>query len=152
MDFTWDAMTVADTRVKQLRTHMGSWAPSAEALGETADTYERRFREAIANDLHMPGVVAIVNELDHAADVPDGEKYRLLATWDRVLGLDLEREATSGWQPTPEMRSLMAERDAARGKKDYATSDRLRDALAAMGLEVMDAPEGTSVRPRDPAR
>ena len=43
----------------------------------------------------------------------------------------------------------MAERDSARADKDYATSDRIRDELAAMGLEVMDTAEGTKVRPRD---
>jgi cysteinyl-tRNA synthetase len=45
------------------------------------------------------------------------------------------------------MRTLVAERDAARVAKDYATSDELRDRLQAMGLEVMDTPEGTKVRP-----
>ena len=80
--------------------------------------------------------------------MPDGEKYALLASWDAVLGLDLEREATSGWMPSDEMLALVAERDAAREAKDYAESDRLRDELAAMGLEVMDTPEGTRVRPR----
>ena len=36
-----------------------------------------------------------------------------------------------------------------REAKDYATGDRIRDELEAMGLEVMDTPEGTRVRPRD---
>jgi cysteinyl-tRNA synthetase len=110
--------------------------------------YERRFRETLANDVHMPGVVALVNELDHASDVSPGEKYRLLADWDAVLGLALEREAASGWEPTDQMRAKMHARDAARDQKDYATSDRIRDELAAMGLEVMDGPEGTTVRRR----
>ena len=46
----------------------------------------------------------------------------------------------------------MAERDAARAAKDFATSDRIRDELDAMGLEVMDTPEGTRVRPSEPDR
>ena len=32
----------------------------------------------------------------------------------------------------------MAERDAARAAKDFATADEMRDRLDAMGLEVMD--------------
>jgi cysteinyl-tRNA synthetase len=97
----------------------------------------------------MPGVVAIVNELDRDPNVPDGEKYALLVEWDHVLGLDLEREATSGWKPTAEMLALMAERDEARGAKDFAKADAIREKLEAMGLEVMDTPDGTRVRPRD---
>jgi cysteinyl-tRNA synthetase len=148
MDFTWDAMAAADQRVKQLRRHMQDWAPAAGDRGDAAKAYDARVREALANDLHMPGVVAIVNELDRDPNVPDGEKYALLAEWDHVLGLDVERDATSGWEPSPEMRAKMTERDDARAAKDYAKSDALRDELTAMGLEVMDTPQGTSVRPR----
>ena len=104
-------------------------------------------RAAFADDLGMPAAVVIVNELDHSADVPDAEKYALLASWDRVLGLDLEREARSTWEPTAEMWELMSRRDEARAGKDYAASDALRDQLGALGVEVMDTPEGTRVRP-----
>jgi cysteinyl-tRNA synthetase len=149
MDFSWDAMEAADQRVKQLRRHMAAWAPAADALGDAAKAFDARFRDALMNDLHMPGAVAVVNELDRSADVPPPEKYTMLRTWDRVLGLDLEREATAGWEPTEEMRRLMGERDAARETRDYATSDRIRDTLSSLGVEVMDTPEGTRVRPRD---
>jgi cysteinyl-tRNA synthetase len=146
MDFSWEAMETADHRVKQLRRRVAEWAPAAE-IGQAAKGFDARFREALANDLDMPAAVVVVNELASAADVPGGEKYALLASWDQVLGLDLEREAKAGWEPTEEMRSLMTERDAARAAKDYDRSDQIRDELAAMGLEVMDTAEGTRVRP-----
>jgi cysteinyl-tRNA synthetase len=149
MDFTWEAMQDADRRVKQLRRHMADWGPEGDALGDSAKDCDARFREAVAEDLDLPAAVRVVNQLDHSAAVPPGEKYALLASWDSVLGLDLEREATAGWQPTDDASRLVAERDAARAGKDFATSDRIRDELQAMGLEVMDTSEGTKVRPRD---
>jgi cysteinyl-tRNA synthetase len=148
MDFTWDAMDTADARVKQLRRRMAGWAPGAEELGPAARAFDVRFREAVASDLDMPSTVVVVNEVVGSHDVSDGEKYSLLASWDSVLGLDLEREATSGWAPSEEMLARVAARDAARARKDYAEGDRLRDELADMGLEVMDTPDGTKVRPR----
>ena len=72
----------------------------------------------------------------------------MLATWDAVLVLDLERDAREGFEPTQEMRDLIAERDAARAAKDFAKSDELRERLQELGLEVMDTAEGTSVRRR----
>jgi cysteinyl-tRNA synthetase len=149
MDFSWEAMDAADAKVKQLRRRMAEWAPAAEELGEQARAHDAAFREAVASDLDMPAAVVVVNEVAGASDVTDAEKYALLASWDSVLGLDLEREATSGWQPSDEVLRKVAERDAARARKDYAESDRLRDELAAAGLEVMDTPEGTRVRPHD---
>ena len=149
MDFTWDAMATADQRVRQLRHRMAEWAPAPEALDAAARTFDARFREALADDLAMPTAVVIVNELVSSKEVADGQKYALLASWDFVLGLDLEREATAGWEPTAEMSGLVTERDTARAAKDFATSDRIRDELVAMGLEVMDTAEGTKIRPRD---
>ncbi|MDP9329574.1 MAG: cysteine--tRNA ligase [Actinomycetota bacterium] len=150
MDFTWEAMEIADRRVKQLRRRMVEWAPAATSFGEASRDLDVRFRAAVADDLFLPGAVVIVNELVSRPDVPGGEKYALLATWDHVLGLDLEREVRSAWEPTEEMRALMAERDIARAAKDFARSDEIRDRLSDMGVEVMDTPEGTRVRPRDP--
>ncbi len=151
MDFSWEAMEDADRRVKQLRRHMADWGAGTGELSDAAMGFDARFREAVASDLDLPAAVVIVNELDHSPDVRAVEKYALMASWDHVLGLDIEREATSGWEPSPAMLELMSLRDDARAAKDYATSDRIRDELEALGLEVMDTPEGTRVRPRDAA-
>jgi cysteinyl-tRNA synthetase len=148
MDFTWDAMQDADRRVKQIRRRMAAWGPAATELGTAAKALDHRFRDAVATDLDMPSAVKVVNELVATDAVPDGEKVALLTTWDEVLGLDLQREAEESWEPTREMRDLMADRDLARDAKDYARSDELRERLAEMDLEVMDTNEGTKVRPR----
>ncbi|HEY6566295.1 MAG TPA: cysteine--tRNA ligase, partial [Actinomycetota bacterium] len=103
MDFTWDAMETADQRIKQLRRRMAGWGDPATDLGTNAAGFDARFREAVANDLHMPGAVAVVNELVSSPEVADAEKRALLRSWDQVLGLDLEREAREAWQPTEEM-------------------------------------------------
>ncbi|WP_374574095.1 cysteine--tRNA ligase [Phenylobacterium sp.] len=41
---------------------------------------------------------------------------------------------------------LIAERVAARGAKDWASADRIRDELTALGVEVMDGPSGATWR------
>ncbi|MBI3648225.1 MAG: cysteine--tRNA ligase [Actinobacteria bacterium] len=148
MDFTWEAMEDADRRVRQLRKRMAEWAPPAAELSAESRAFDRRFREAIADDLDLPTAVKVVGELVSSAAVPDGEKYALLASWDGVLGLDLERDAREAWEPTEEVLRLVTERDEARNEKEYARSDEIRDRLQGMGLEVMDTPAGTKVRPR----
>ena len=40
--------------------------------------------------------------------------------------------------------ALIADRAAARAAKDWAASDRARDALAAMGVAVKDGKDGTT--------
>jgi len=148
MDFSQDALRAADTAVKRLRQRMAGWGGPAEGLGQEAKAFDKRFREAVADDLDMPQAMVILNELASSRAVPDREKYSLVSSWDQVLGLDVERDARGGWQPSEEVAALVGERDAARANKDFATADQVRDRLQELGLEVMDTPEGTRVRPR----
>ena len=148
MDFSEDALRAADTAVKRLRQRMAEWGGPAERLSSVAKTFDERFRDAVGDDLDMPRALVILNELASSQAVPDPEKYSLVSSWDQVLGLDAERDARAGWQPSDEVAALVAERDTARASKDFATADRVRDRLQELGLEVMDTPEGTRVRPR----
>jgi cysteinyl-tRNA synthetase len=154
MDFSEGALRAADTAVKRLRHRMAEWGGPAESLGQAgsigqdAKTFDKRFREAVADDLDMPQALVVTNELVSSQAVPEGEKYRLLLSWDRVLGLDLGREARAGWEASEDVKTLVGERDAARAAKDFAQADALRQRLQEMGLEVMDTPGGTKVRPR----
>ncbi|MFN8232448.1 MAG: cysteine--tRNA ligase [Actinomycetota bacterium] len=116
MDFSWEAMEDADRRVRQLRRHVAEWGDATGRLGEAAGAFDGRFRDALGADLDLPSAVVVVNELDRSAEVPPGEKVELLRAWDRVLGLDLEREAREGWTPSDEMLELVGRRDRARAR------------------------------------
>jgi len=147
MEFSWDALEGQNRRLADLRRKMGSWTAGTEERSKAATALDERFRAAVADDLDLPRALVVLNETVGSA-VPDPEKYGLLASWDRILGLDLEHDAREGWEPTEEVLALVAERDAARAAKDFATSDAIRERLQAMGLEVMDSAEGTRVRPK----
>ncbi len=73
--------------------------------------------------------------------LPAAQKAELLRRWDQVLGLDLGGGAPEGDLPAGAAAVLEA-RDKARGAKDFKTSDRLRDELAAIGVTVTDTPTG----------
>ena len=45
-----------------------------------------------------------------------------------------------------EIERLIAARNAARKEKNFAEADRIRDELAAKGVQIEDGPQGTSWR------
>jgi cysteinyl-tRNA synthetase len=47
---------------------------------------------------------------------------------------------------TPEAQALVTKRDEAKASKDFATSDQIRNELIALGYEVVDTPEGTTLQ------
>src|SRR5919109_3102918 len=148
MDFSWEALEGADRTLTRIRQRMMDWAAvPRDGLTPEAKEIDRRFRDAVSDDLDMPRAVTVLNEAVSAADLPDGDKYALLALWDAVLGLNLERLAREGFEVPSDVQALLDERIAAREAKDFAKADEIRDRLTKMGWEVMDLPDGTSVRP-----
>ncbi len=151
MDFSWEALESAQTRLRRLRQRMADWsgAVRSDQLSSAAQELDRRFRDAVADDLDMPKAIEVLSEAV-SADVPDGDKYALLSSWDSVLGLDLERAVRDGQGGLPDdVQALVTQRDEARAARDFARSDQIRDQLTGMGYEVMDTVEGTRVRRRD---
>jgi cysteinyl-tRNA synthetase len=150
MDMSWGALEASQHRLRRLRQRMADWSRTAPAeLSPPAAELDRRFRDAVADDLDLPAAVEVLSQAV-SSRVDDGEKFALLSSWDSVLALDLTR-AVSGAaeQLPPEVEALVRERDEARAARDFASSDELRTRLTAMGYEVMDTAEGTKVRRRD---
>ena len=138
LNFSTDGLEGADRALRQLRERVAEWSNGAELDA----TWDGRFRAAIADDLDLPAVMALVAELGRSS-LPSRAKAALLKRWDSVLGLDLDRAA-------PELPAGAAElleaRDRARAAKDFALSDQLRDKLGRLGVTVIDTPAGQKVR------
>ncbi|HLZ95270.1 MAG TPA: cysteine--tRNA ligase [Candidatus Dormibacteraeota bacterium] len=138
LNFSTESLSGADHALNQLRRRVSEWMHGE--VGPAGD-YEARFRAALENDLDMPAAMALVAKLMRS-DVAPGAKARLLVGWDRVLGLNLAPDKTAAAALPEGAAGLLAERERARAAKDFATSDRLRDQLSAMGVSVTDTPAG----------
>ena len=108
-----------------------------EAACEVA---RRRVLDAMNDDIGMPQAVGILNSYD---------SYRLWTEFDAVLGLNIEARSRRAEEALPAaVVSLVEARNAARKAKDWAQSDALRNDLIALGYEVGDGPQGTTVKRR----
>lgn len=101
--------------------------------------------EALSDDLNTPQMIAALHGLRSAA-ASGGEKERgEFAASLRLLGFLTEsaaawkrrKQQASGIDPKAIDR-LIADRAAARARKDFKESDRIRDELAAMGVVIKD--------------
>lgn len=82
------------------------------------------------------------NETITQADLNKLEKAMILFIYD-VLGLHIITE-NSNEKLAPVMDLVIDLRQQARENKDWTTSDKIRDGLAAAGITIKDGKEGTS--------
>jgi cysteinyl-tRNA synthetase len=148
IEFSEAALDQAASRVRRIRDLVRRLDPEAPP---PAGDFEGRFLDALARDFNTPAALGVLFELATAAhrrldageDVGIGPLPGML--W--LLGLErlLEPEDDA---PDEEAERLLAEREAARTERDFATADARRDELRALGWEVRDTPEGPQlVRP-----
>jgi cysteinyl-tRNA synthetase len=146
-NFTWDALAGAGTTLDRLRSRLAEWArdPGDGAAPGCAD-YEREFWAAVEDDLDTPKALAVLHRLQADESRSPAARLASLQDFDRLLGLDLAAQVGQALPAGAE--ALIAERARARAARDFAAADRLRDRLAAMGVEVTDTHAGTSWRLR----
>ena len=101
--------------------------------------------EALSDDLNTPQMISALHGQRNAA-ASGGEKERgEFAASLRLLGFLSEsaaawkgrKQQASGIDPK-QIDRLLEDRAAARARKDFKESDRIRDELAAMGVVIKD--------------
>jgi cysteinyl-tRNA synthetase len=111
------------------------------------EPHARRFKEAMDDDFGTPEAVAVLFEL--ASRINSGEKTLAgqLKSLGGVLGL-LQRDPAAFFQGRPErwIDDKIAEREAARRRRDFAAADRIRKELLEKGIVLEDKAGKTSWR------
>jgi cysteinyl-tRNA synthetase len=137
MSFSWEAMDAAQTGLDRLRKQVfelpAGGSPDREML--------ERFHVELNDDLQFPRAMAIVFETLKST-LPDAAKKATVLAMDECLGLDLAQWTPKAEVIPDEIEAMASARLAARKARDWAESDRLRDAIAAQGYAVEDNPQG----------
>jgi cysteinyl-tRNA synthetase len=149
--FTFEAVEAAGTALRRL---IGHAVAARDAGGEVQDPaaveeLRRRFWTPLADDLSSPQALAVISEVAKDERLAPADKWAVLSDADRALGFGLAEASAPGVDEAgsdPRIDALVAEREAARAAKDFATADRVRDELAAEGIEIVDTPTGPTWR------
>ncbi|MFO0687344.1 MAG: cysteine--tRNA ligase [Myxococcota bacterium] len=132
----------------------GSVTAKSGAMDAAAEEVRARFRAALADDLNAPKAMAVVWEVARNDALAPAARRTLLRGFDAVLGLRLGEArpaAAEEWGQDPRIDGLLAERQAAKKARNFAEADRIRDALKAEGIEIVDTPQGPKWRRGRPA-
>jgi cysteinyl-tRNA synthetase len=131
-----------------------------EPISQAIDETRKHFTEAMDDDFNTAGALSSLFDFVRTANtaVADGASRETLCAINElfttlggnVLGVIEESYAeqagggSAGDLLPAAMDVLITLRTDARKNKDYATGDKIRDALAERGITLKDGPEGTS--------
>ncbi|MBB6427332.1 cysteine--tRNA ligase [Sphingopyxis sp. JAI128] len=153
LEFSWEGLGAAFTRLKRLRYAAAALECEIErGRRETVPdcpeilALRREFDEAMSNDLNTPQALTIVERTFAAKHLSKWQRADAVSDFGDVLGLKFFYDVAALPRVRPkaatiteaEIKAILTRRKEARAAKDFATSDALRDELAAGGVEVMD--------------
>ncbi len=146
LNFTWEGINSAQVSLNRLREICNLHRNGINKIEKNIiNEYENKFRDAINDDINMPLAMSIVWQL---AKYPEKsvQIYKLLKKFDEVLSLDIDKVVEKNILDIPdEILEILDKRKQAREKKDYVTSDILRDELREKGYIVKDSKEGQEI-------
>jgi cysteinyl-tRNA synthetase len=122
--------------------------PDDATLGDALAAARERFGAALDDDLNISAGLAAVHDLVRELNRRIDARGLSTADADRALAALRDLDEVLGVLPEVEdelaadVRALLDERAAARAARDWAASDRLRDALVERGIAVEDTRDG----------
>jgi cysteinyl-tRNA synthetase len=173
-NFTLDTLQTAARHVQRFQDTAERVDEALEADIDGVDVFRNRLDNnyedlvlpAMCSDLNTPVATAATLDglkvIEREQDPLSGASARTARRWlDRIndlLGIvesefdaderteDAEPTALQGDHVAESIDELLQEREAARDDGEYARADAIRDTLEALGIEVMDRPEGPEWR------
>jgi cysteinyl-tRNA synthetase len=156
LEFSHEALAESATAFRRIE---GFLQRSVEILGtEPTPVISDGFRAAMNDDLAVPTALAGISEALKAGNsaITAGDKKVIAASANEirgaleVLGCDPFDDAFASGKSGEDLTTALdgvitlalAQRAAARERKDFAASDAIRDGLAALGITIEDTAQG----------
>jgi cysteinyl-tRNA synthetase len=169
LNFTFDGLQQATSSVERLRNFAdrlkqgkfpaGKQKGMAERIAKAAEEFDAGLSEDLNTARALAAVFDLVREVNIAmdkgefrqGDVPAAQEFQ--AAFDRVFAVmddnDAEKLRALGYggpesgPDDAEIDRLVAERNAAKKKRDFAAADSIRKELADRGIIIEDAKDGS---------
>ncbi len=152
--FSWENLDNAAGAYEKLIAKIATLNPEGDVDQGAFEQLKEKFTGALNGDLNTSlAITALYDVLK--AKTNDATKLYALGDFDKVLSLNLMEAAKTLREKQaqeekanadPEIDALVQARTEAKKAKNFAEADRIRDQLKAMGVEIIDTPQGTKWR------
>ena len=127
----------------------GPMTAEEQKVADSLPTFRERFQTAMDDDLNTADAMGVLFDLVRTVNTAlEGKPTKTLAEAYRAMFrelidvMGLLYASTKADSLDEKVEAMIAARQQARKEKNFAEADRIRDELKAMGIELMDTPQG----------
>lgn len=138
-NFTWGSLAASKTAREKLQKKVSTFPEG----GKVWRAFKKEFIERLEDDFSTPEALAVVYKVLKST-ISDANKKATILDFDKILGLRLAKKSSPKTSAeisntiTPEISALLIERQTARSKKDFESSDKIRDKIKTLGYKILD--------------
>lgn len=158
LNYSQDNLDQARSSLERIYTALDGITP-AENVNVEKSEYWKAFSASMNDDFNCPEALAVLFEIvrdinKSKAEAPEqaAQLAAVLINIGGILGIaqqqpdEFLKAAAGSSDDVAEIEALIEQRNTARANKDWAKADEARDKLSAMGITLLDGPEGTTWR------
>jgi len=145
LNFSLEILESAQNSLNRLRNIISEIKYKDEKKNrKNIESAKKQFLEMINDDLNLSKATAFLWEILRDERLNNSEKYELAIDFDKVLGLELDKEENI--EIPDDVLKIVEEREEARKNKNWKKSDELREKIKKKGWQVDDIKEGYKLK------
>jgi len=145
LNFSWEILESAQNSYQRLKNIISKLKKSKEKKNQkNIQTVKRQFLEIISEDFNSSKGMAFLWDILRDNKLKDSEKYEIALDFDKVFGLELDKETKI--KIPDNIKRFIEQREKARKNKNWKRADELRSKIKKQGYILEDTKKGVVVK------
>ncbi len=150
LNFSFEILKSAQNSYRRLKNVVSGLKPRRTRVmrknKKNIEIAKKQFLEIINDDFNSPKAMAFLWDILRDERLNNSEKYELALDFDKVFGLELDKEEKV--EIPEKIKELIDKREKARKMKDWKKADEIRKKINKLGYILEDTEKGVVVKKR----
>lgn len=147
LNFTLESLGASKNAYEKLRNALSELRKFKQKTNKkNIELAYKQFLEFLNDDLNVPRALSYMWDILRENRLNESEKYELVLKFDKIFGLNLDKEEKI--EIPKEVKTLVEERERIRKEKKFKEADKIREKINKLGFIIEDTEKGLVIKKR----